>query len=385
MKSVISALIILMLFAGLVEAQTVLNYRNDPVVRKSLGPATPPGVVVLDQSRRSAAGWWTVIPPGTSTVDWGYINAVDTNNLPDEVISGFTFEYVTNDVSTDGLTFGLFIWDQATGWGDPAKVQEWGIIDSGFPNMRNVPGSFVSWTITFDLTGDDFSASFLLDKGDAVTAPRDGIEYGLWSYSTDLSPNAVIGWSTSLPPAPAGQNNSQADDAVSTVYDDYSWFGGYVPGGPGVGGRPFASMIWKLYALGGPAVNTKYMGIGKLRGNEAALYTAGDWAIGGNCHFIMRMNGMTQQPILSACVKLDPKYSPVYDVHKIFPMPIPWRKVMVNQQTASGAFDYATYNFANLGAKIATKSIFFQGIITDKFNGGMLAPIDLSRNAVKTN
>jgi hypothetical protein len=404
MKRVALVALFAFVIAGFICAQNIDQLSNKPFMEKKAtvtadGTIIPDqqrfGTTVLKSSKPHLTPWWSASNDWSSTavVDWGFIWAVDTNNLPDEAIDGFQFQYVTNAIDTDGMTWGLFFWDQATGWNDALKVQEWGVIFSGFPNHALSPPTWFAtgWTFTFDLAIGDFSGMFLMDKGDENTKINDGVEFGFWNFETAPgSPNPPVvpywGFQLAKPDGAASDGNfAQSDD----VYDRYDstftylgsfWFGGYT-----VGGTPAANATWELYA-GGPANNTKYGGIGQLTGNDASLYTAGNFAVGGNAHFIMRMNGMTQEASLCACLNTNQaKYYAGLDFFKIFPVPIPWRQVMDNQQVNPTTFDYATYDFTNMGAKIATKSIFFQGIITDKFNGNVLTPIDGTLNYVRTN
>jgi hypothetical protein len=92
---------------------------------------------------------------------------------------------------------------------------------------------------------------------------------------------------------------------------------------------------------------------------------------------------MSQQASLIACLKTDPTYYPGLDFFRIFPIPIPWRQVM--SPPVNGIGDFAVYDFTYIGAKVGTKMIHFQGLITDRFNGGSTALVDASMNAVRTN
>jgi hypothetical protein len=326
-------------------------------------------------------------------VDWGYIWKVNTNNLADEVIDGFLFNYVTNDLSTDGITLGLLFWDQATGWGDSTMVQEFGLAFSGFANMAPFPTWYaVSWTYTFDLSGGNQLFEFLMDKGDINTAPKDGVMFGLWNGSTEyVSPNPAVppamGFVLAKPDGPKSDANfAQSDDVVATYDANFNLIGHWFFGGYTSQGIPAANMSWELYAA--PiALNTKYQG--PLQGNELMLYVTGNWATGGNAHFMLRQNEMTPVNKLVACLntKSQKYYGGAIDTTIIFPVPIPWIQNMIpiDNPTIGLIGDYSIYDWTNMKATVATKTTYWQGLITDKFNGGSTTPIDASWNYVRAN
>jgi hypothetical protein len=399
MKRVALVALFAFVMAGFLCAQNIDQLSSKPFMEKkatvaSDGTIIPDtqrfGTTVLKSSKPHLTQWWSASNDwsSTSVVDWGFIWAVDTNNLPDEAIDGFLFQYVTNAVDTDGMTWGLLFWDQATGWNDALKVQEWGVAFSGFPNHATSPATWFAtgWTFTFDMAIGDLSGMFLMDKGDENTKINDGVEFGFWNMETaPASPNPPVvpywGFQLAKPDGAASDGNfAQSDDVYDRFDSTFTYLGSFWFGGYTVGGTPAANATWELYA-GGPAANTVYGGIGNLTGNDAGLYSAGNFAVGGNAHFMLKLNGMSQEASLCATLKTDPKYYAGLDFFKIFPVPIPWRQVM----TPDDIGDFATFDFTNMGAKIATKSIFFQGIITDKFNGNVLTPIDGSIDYVKTN
>ena len=405
MKRVALIALFAFVMAGFLGAQNLAQYTNQPVYDKKVtiaadGTIIPDahrfGTTVLKSSKLHKTPWWNKETEwiGNIFIDWGYIWAVDTNGLADEAIDGFLFNYSTNDMTDDGVTFGILFWDQATGWNDNLKVQEWGVAFSGLPNHRNNPPTWYSsgWTVTFDLAIEPFSAMFLLDKGNKNTNINDGIEYGLWNLSTDfISPNPAVpacwGFRMSKPDGTASDANFAQNEDDFDIYDvDFNYLGTYWFGGYSPGGAPAANLVWELYA-GGPATNTKYGPLAGLKGNDAQLYSVGDWATGGNVHMMMRLNQNTRVPWLCGTIKTDVHYyGGAIDLTRIFPIPVPWRKTMDPFLIAGSNYaDFATYDFINMGAAFGTKSIFWQGVITNKFSGGNAAGSDASNNYVKTN
>jgi hypothetical protein len=242
--------------------------------------------MVLKSTQPHKTPWWSASNDWsvTGVVDWGYIWKVDTNNLPDEAIDGFLFNYVSNEVSTDGMTWAFFFWDQATGWVDTMKVQQYGAVFSGMPNHAFSPQTWfaMGWTFTFDLAAGNRSLEFLMDKGDKNTRINDGVEFGFFNMSSDwVSPNPPVlpywGFTLAKPDGTMSDSNFAQNPSV---FSRYSWNGGNMSylGSFWFGGYcPAANATWALYA-GSLATNSKYSGIGQLPGNEAGLYTTGDWA-----------------------------------------------------------------------------------------------------------
>jgi hypothetical protein len=400
MKRVALVALFAFVMAGFLCAQNIDNLSSKPFMEKkatvaSDGTIIPDvqrfGTTVLKSSKPHLTQWWSSNADWTQTavVDWGFIWNGNTNNLPDEAIDGFLFQYVTNNVTTAGMTWALLFWDQATGWNDTLKVQEWGVAFSGFPSHAASPATWFAtgWTFTFDLAIDDFSGMFLMDKGDENTKINDGVEFGFWNLTTNVaSPNPPVvplwGFQLAKPDGTASDANfAQSDDVYSRYDAGFNYLGSYWFGGYTVGGIPAANATYELYA-GGPANNTVYGGIGQLKGNEAGLYCAGDFAIGGNSHFMMKLNQMTQKPYFVGTLKTNVfSYGGAIDLTRIFPIPMPWRKDM----TPDAIGDFATWDFTNTIAAIATKSIYFQGLITNKFVTGNAVPSDATLNFVKTN
>ena len=404
MKRVALVALFAFLMASFLCAQNMDQLCNKPILEKKASVAVDGtiipdtqrfGTTVLKSTKAHLTPWWSASSDWSQTavVDWGFIWAVDTNGLADEAIDGFQFKYVTNNITTAGMTWGLLFWDQATGWNDTLKVQEWGVLFSGFPSHATSPATWFAtgWTFTFDLAVNDLSGMFLMDKGDENTKINDGVEFGFWNLTTNVvSPNPPVtplwGFTLAKPDSgPSGiiapdANFAQSDDGYCRYDSSFNYLGTFWFGGYTVGGIPAANAYWELYA-GGPAANTIYGPVGGLKGNDSSLYTAGNWATGGNAHFMMKLNQMTQVPYLCATLKTNVfYYGGAVDLTRIFPIPIPWRKGM----TADSIGDFATYDWTNMGAFVGTKTIYFQGLITNKFTTGIAVPSDAT-NYVKTN
>lgn len=180
------------------------------------------------------------------------------------------------------------------------------------------------------------------------------------------------------PPNTGGNGPTGTDDAFDILFPDGTcygtfWFGGYPA-------NPYSSFRFELFGASDPAPGTNYAGIG-LQGNDAALYTLGEWSDGGRVEFLLRKNGMVRNSwILANTVKYSPPwYLPILDITLAPRMPFPG----VVHMSADPVGDFDRFDFT-VGAAGAALRIYMQGAITDYFNGGPFAPIDLS-NVVVSN
>jgi len=151
------------------------------------------------------------------------------------------------------------------------------------------------------------------------------------------------------------------------------WFGGYPA-------NPYASFRFELFGASDPASGTAYGGIG-LQGNDAALYTLGEWADGETVRFLLRKNRMAQDGWIAAnwIPYWQPWHLPNLDITLVPRVPFP--VVLPMTPDPVGDFDRFAYT---VGAAGAHSRIYIQGALTDYFSGGPLAPVDLS-NAVVSN
>lgn len=77
-------------------------------------------------------GWWSGPSTDYLNLDWGILQD-QGNDLPDEVIDGFTFFYGTNNRDPAGEDISVYFFDSCTGWGNRG-VQEAGFLFTGLPN-----------------------------------------------------------------------------------------------------------------------------------------------------------------------------------------------------------------------------------------------------------
>jgi hypothetical protein len=323
--------------------------------------------------------------PNYMYVDNGFLNNVDTNGLPDEVIDGLTFSYGTGDLNPAGLDWAVFWYDHASGWGDATVVQQTGLLFTGLPNAANLPPGYWGWFITVDLEAAGTSINhyfeFLLDEGDLSNPATnaDGISEGLLLASntaTTIYNGPLIG----TPPSKAGNSGTQNQDVFEIFYPNGAykgayWFGGYP-------GNPWASWVMALYGSQDPAANTQYVGIG-LQGNDTNMYTTGSWTQGSNVHFMLRSNQMTQQHWLLASLSTQVKYYAFPDLTLIIKKPLSaWRRLM--SPITPKISDHEMYDFINLGKGLAGKTAYLQGVISNYFTGGGAKPSDAA-NGVQTN
>jgi len=195
---------------------------------------------------------------------------------------------------------------------------------------------------------------------------------------THLSGDIALGPKLTRPPNMGGNGPTGTEDSFD-IYSHFGthlgtyWFGGYPA-------NPYAGFRFELFGASDPATGTTYAGIG-LQGNDAALYTLGEWSDGGTIHFLHRKNGMVQNSwIVANTVKYSPPwYLPFFDVTLVPRIPFP----ALFHMSTDPVGDFDRFDFT-VGAAGANLRIYMQGAITDYFTGGPVAPIDLS-NAVVSN
>ena len=148
------------------------------------------------------------------------------------------------------------------------------------------------------------------------------------------------------------------------AYENSWWFGGYPA-------YPWATFPGALCGARDPAGSTAYFGIG-AGGNDASLYTCGDWSVGSSVDFLLRKNQMAFPGWLS--VSLKPGlvyYPPPFDVTLLVKWPFLVSPVPMIPDHI-GDFDRLS---VSVGPGIAGHSIYFQGAVTALDH---LAQIDLS-------
>ncbi len=303
------------------------------------------------------SGWYSRMTSGYIWLDWGEL-ADQGNGLPDEVIDGFTFAYAT-EYNPD-ITWAVYFFDSCSGWGDPSTVPEAGFVFTGLPS-GNPWWPIWGWTVTVDLTGS--GREFLL-----------GGQIGIGQSM--ITPGIICGAMIGYPPDVAGNGPTGTEDAFDILYPSGAhcgtyWFGGYPA-------APYASFIFELFGASDPATGTAYSDIG-LQGNDAALYTLGEWADGETVRFLLRKNGMAQDGWIAAnwIRYWQPWHLPGLDITLVPRIPFP--VVLPMTPDPVGDFARCTHTVGTAGAHLR---IYLQGAITDYFNGGPLAPVDLSNTVV---
>jgi len=315
------------------------------------------GASIWNNSAESS--WFSSMTASYIWLDWGKLDD-QGNGLPDEVIDGFTFNYVS--VHHPALSWEVYFFDGCTGWGDLTSVQEAGFVFTGLPT-GNPWWPAWGWAVTVDLT--DSGQEFLM--GDRI-----GVGQAL------ATQNVACGPRIGRPPNVSGNGPTDTEDA----FDIYShlgtfmgtnWFGGYPA-------APYASFSFELFGASDPALGTTYAGIG-MQGNEAALYTLGEWDDGESVHFLLRKNGKTNDGWIVANTTY---YWPPWYLHRLDITLGPRAPFLtVVPMTPDLVGDFSHYAL-NVGAAGANLRVYMQGAITDYFNGGAIAPIDLS-NVVVSN
>jgi hypothetical protein len=291
-------------------------------------------------------GWYSATP-GFPYLDWAVLNPPPTG-LPDEVIDGFTFTYATNNQDPAGEDIFLYFTDSCTGWGNYG-VQESAFAFKGLPNAATfgtLPAG-QAWTVTLttDLEGTGYE--FLL-----------GSDYGqIMSFMSTPATGAtgfVLG-------SPGGGS------------ENVIWG----PGGPLYFPAPgWGTFARELFGQQAPAANTTYGGF-NARGNDASLYTIGNWTAGSSVDFVLRKNGMPLPGWLLASLNTVAKYFPQpLDVTLFLQQPV--AATIPMWPDAFGDFDRHTML---VSPSLAGLRIYFQGAITAF---GPIVPVDLS-NGVMSN
>jgi hypothetical protein len=294
-------------------------------------------------------GWWDRTQ-GYLVLDWGLLDLPPTG-MPDEVVDGFSFAYATNNMDPAGDDIALFYFDDCTGWGN-LGVQVAAFLFTGLPNGYGLPslppGNAWVWTISTDLAGTGYE--FLLNRqfGQLMdcrsptmgsTIPALGSPHLMSTGLLDLYSQAGVYCGTWL--SPTGGN-----------------------------------MAKELYGPRAPAGGMTYYGIG-AQGNQAALYTSGDWAAGQDVHFMLRKYGMTQPSWLLASLQQANRFIPQLDL-TILVGPLVGGTPRMMSPNNYGDFDFLDITIPNVAGSMR---IYMQGAIT---NLTPIAPADCS-NGVYSN
>ncbi len=316
------------------------------------------GALIWDNMAQTS--WFSSMTARYIWLDWGEL-ADQGNGLPDEVIDGFSFAY-GSEYSYVSISWAVYFCDSCTGWGDMSLIQEAAFVFSGLPAGGSGSG-YWGWVVSVDLT--DSGEEFLLGN-------KIGIGQSL------LTPDLICGPKITRPPnvggnGPTGTENSFDIRFPNGNHKGTYWFGSYPA-------HPWASFRFELYGASDPALRTTYAGIG-LQGNDAALYTLGEWAAGESVQFLLRKNKMVQDGWLATNTAYysTPVYLPNFDI-TLVPR-IPFLAMVRMTPDPDGDFDRYTFDVGSTGANLR---FYIQGGITDFFSGGPLAPVDLS-NVVFTN
>ncbi len=303
-------------------------------------------------SNPPVTGWYPVTT-GYTYLDWGLLNP-PPSMLFDEVVDGFTFVYGTNNIDPAGEDWIVGFYDSCTGWGNMG-VPESMFLFMGLPNGYGLPtlppGYGWIWQITVDLENSGYE--FLLGQ-------RFGQSLSLMSPPT----MGTTGWAIGSP----GGGTENAVDIYT--YAGYWQTISFAP-------PAWATFARELYGRQDPAQNMTYYGIG-APGNDAALYTIGDWQDLGNVQFMLRRNQMTVPGwLLISLTQRYAYYPPPYDFTLLvgsFAGGSPYAMM----QDMIGDFDKLTLT---IPPGIGPRRVYFQGALT---NINPILPADLS-NGVHSN
>jgi hypothetical protein len=335
--------------------QIARDVHNNPV------PVSRHGNSIWNNKKVTA--WKFGLDTDYINLDWGILPD-QGNGLPDEIIDGFTFTYATNNMEVTGESFSIHFYDSYTGQ-SILGVQEAGFTFTGLPNGATYgtlpPGYGWAMNVTVNLESSGYE--FLLGRE---------IGIGYIRRSTPRLGNTGICWGA--PGNMGGNGYTGTEHQYKTFYPngtyETTWdFPNYYPL------SPWLTLPAELFGGQDPGSAMTYGGIG-AQGNDASLYTVGDWAPGSNVQFLMRKNELQLPGWLLASTGLSQKYYPSLDVtlHLGFPLlaQIPMRP------DAMGDFD--RYGL-DVGPVLAGLRLYFQGAITAV---NPLAPVELS-NGVQSN
>ena len=194
-----------------------------------------------------------------------------------------------------------------------------------------------------------------------------GDRFGMGLVRESTPASGSTGLITGAPGNVMGNGFTGTEDAFDTyypdgVYENTWYFGGYPP--------VWATFSGALYGSRDPAAGTVYFGIG-APGNDASLYTRGDWSSGSTVDFLLRKNGMALPGWLLASMNIEMTYYPApLDVTLFLKMPFLAKRPMAPDPI--GDFDRCT---VNVGTGIAGLRLYLQGAVTAF---GPIVPIDLS-------
>jgi hypothetical protein len=374
MKKVALVALFALLLVGVVYAQGTLNLQKVDGY-KTYGSQARYGSYIWNNMAND--GWFTGFTYNYLFMDWGSLP--DANNgLPDEVADGFQFVYATGGNQPGGVTWIVYYFDEATGFGDVNWLQEAGFIFTGLPDAAGLPAGYWGWTVTVDLAGGGYE---FLVADRTSTLVESGL--GVAQVNLYVNPLTVTGGTLTLPPFIGGNGDTGTTDAFDIFYPTGGYKGAYFFGGWPL--NPYGSFQNGLFGASDPALGTKSIGNGLLTGNEASIYATGSWALNGVVDITLRMNKLTQAAALAANTAFTYPlfYLPGLDVTVVPTYPFLAAPPMTYIYTG----DFTKKYFPSIGGGIATLTLFLQGGISNFFASppGPAAPMDFSRNVIRVN
>jgi len=293
-------------------------------------------------------------------LDWGTL-ADQGNQMPDEVIDGFTFAYAT-DARWGGLSWNMYFFDSCLGWGAGGHVMEAGFVFTGLPDATNLPpGYYWGWKIHIDLKGSGYE--FLM-----------GEEIGL-GHSLQ-TPGIICGPMLTFPPSSGGNGPTGTDDAID-IYDPYGNFNSTDNFG-GAPAYPYASLVSALYGANDPSDGCSYVGI-PLGGNNTGLYCVGNWALGSYNKFLLRLNHMT--PVSGVIFNQVSSITYYAGLGKTTCPSLNGVSQVLFTPDPIGDFSYYIFN---CGYGATNFNWYIQGVISNWLIAGPVLPVDLSMDCVRT-
>ncbi len=278
------------------------EYHNYDVVTGQCTPGSSGGIrygneLYYNWSKKS---WWSIGHDhlGYTLLDWGKLYNPMTTGNSGEIIDGFKFRYSTNDETSTGLTMEMHFYDSCTGVGN-IGILEAAFVMTGMPNSYGNPGQ-KQHVITTDLdgTGQQF-----------IVGPEIGWAH-VFHNGADPSDTWRIGPVIGRPPNKGYNGPTGTSNLFDIYYPNGAWTGSWW-----FGGDPWAT--WPLLLYGGKADSATYYGIAQ-NGNDAELYTDGEWIAGNAIEFMMKNpSGLDAYLLLSVGYTYPGLYYPSLDVTRL--------------------------------------------------------------------